>query len=208
MRDATTMTTTVLATLLLAACGPAGEAERGRGDSAPATAGESAISTAQPTDSAATGDTMRGGALRVTMRDATGRDLGTLTVAESGDGVTIAGTLRGIAPGAHAIHVHTTGRCDAPTFESAGAHWNPTDRAHGTANPRGPHLGDLPNLTVGADGAVAVEARTPGGTLAGATALRDGDGAALVIHAKRDDYRTDPAGDAGDRVACGVIDSR
>jgi Cu-Zn family superoxide dismutase len=138
------------------------------------------------------------------MRDASGHDLGTLTLSEEAAGITVSGTLTGMPPGTHAIHVHMTGRCEPP-FESAGGHWNPTNNQHGTENPRGPHFGDLPNLTVGADSTVTVQATTPGGTLRGANALLDADGAAVVVHAQADDYRTDPAGGAGDRIACGVV---
>ena len=143
--------------------------------------------------------------LSVPMRDAGGRELGTVTLAEAGEGIAVSGTLRGLPPGAHAIHLHMTGRCDPPTFESAGGHWNPTSRQHGSQNPQGPHLGDMPNVTVGADSAVTVQATTPGGTLRGQNAVLDGDGAAVVIHRAADDYRTDPSGGSGDRIACGIV---
>jgi superoxide dismutase, Cu-Zn family len=140
----------------------------------------------------------------VTMHDAAGKDLGTLTL--TGDStITAAGRLSGLPPGEHAIHLHTTGRCDPPSFESAGDHWNPTNRQHGTQNPEGPHLGDLPNFTVSQDGSATIQATTPGGTLRGTNALLDSDGAAVVVHAKRDDYKTQPSGDSGDRIACGVV---
>lgn len=141
------------------------------------------------------------------MKDATGRELGTLTLTESAQGIALAGRLTGLAPGEHAIHLHTTGRCDPP-FESAGGHWNPANRQHGTANPQGPHAGDAPNVTVGADSAVAVQVTTTSGTLRGATPLLDDDGAAVVVHAGPDDYRTDPSGNSGDRVACGVVTAK
>lgn len=144
-----------------------------------------------------------GAPMMVAMRDAQGRDLGSLSVTESGQGITVSGALRGMPPGEHAIHVHTTGRCEPP-FESAGGHWNPTSRQHGSQNPQGPHLGDMPNLTVGADSTVNVQATTAGGTLRGENGLLDADGAAVVVHAGADDYRTDPSGDSGDRIACGT----
>ena len=137
------------------------------------------------------------------VRDASGRALGTLTLAQTAQGITVSGRLTGVPPGEHAIHIHAVGRCDPP-FESAGPHWNPTNRQHGAQNPQGPHLGDLPNLSVGRDSTVTVQATTPGGTLRGSNALLDPDGAAVVIHARADDNRTDPAGNAGDRIACGV----
>jgi Cu-Zn family superoxide dismutase len=145
-----------------------------------------------------------GGSVTAAVRDASGRSLGTLTITETASGIAASGRLTGLPSGEHAIHIHTVGRCDPP-FASAGGHWNPTNRQHGTQNPQGPHFGDLPNIKVGTDSSVTVQATTPGGTLRGNNALLDADGAAVVIHAKPDDYRTDPAGNAGDRIACGVI---
>ena len=145
----------------------------------------------------------------VAMRDSAGRDLGTLTLTDAAGGIAISGTLRGLPPGEHGLHVHMTGQCDAPKFEAAGGHWNPTSKQHGTENPQGPHLGDVPNVTVGADSTAVVQATTAGGSLRGATdMLLDADGAALVIHATRDDYKTDPSGGSGARIACGVVTGR
>ena len=141
------------------------------------------------------------------MRDSAGRELGTLTLTESNGGIVVAGRLTGLTPGDHGIHVHMVGRCDAPTFESAGEHWNPTSRQHGSQNPQGPHLGDIPNVTVGADSSAAVNLSMPGGgsMRTGASMIMDTDGAAVVIHSAPDDYRTDPSGGSGARVACGVV---
>ncbi|HKR24386.1 MAG TPA: superoxide dismutase family protein [Allosphingosinicella sp.] len=112
----------------------------------------------------------------------------------------------GLAPGQYGAHIHAVGRCDGPDFESAGPHWNPLGRQHGSLNPEGPHLGDLTNLTVGEDGHGRVEFALPGGTLTGdETPLFDADGASIVIHAAPDDYRTDPAGNSGARIACAVL---
>ena len=94
--------------------------------------------------------------------------------------------------------------CDG-AFASAGGHWNPTARQHGFDNPQGAHEGDMQNVTVGADSSVMVAVTTRGGTLHGASGLLDADGAALVVHAGPDDYKTDPAGNSGARVACGVV---
>jgi Cu-Zn family superoxide dismutase len=183
------MQSRIAATLLawslsLVACGDQGRRDAGR-DSPPAEPGVSNV-TAR-------------------MRDAAGKDLGTLTLTEAAGAITIAGRLAGLPPGEHAIHLHEVGRCDPPSFESAGAHWNPTNRQHGEQSPQGPHLGDLPNITVAQDRSVMVQATTPGGALRGANPLLDSDGAAVVVHARRDDYRSQPAGDSGDRIACGVV---
>ncbi|HVH39760.1 MAG TPA: superoxide dismutase family protein [Gemmatimonadaceae bacterium] len=140
---------------------------------------------------------------RATMRDATGRQLGTLSLSDAANGIRVAGTLRGLPPGEHGFHLHTTGVC-APNFDDAGGHWNPTNKQHGRDNPAGPHFGDLANITVAADGTVEIDDITPGGTLHGQDALLDGDGAAVMVHDAADDYRSDPAGEAGSRIACGI----
>ena len=175
----------------LAACGEQGarDADAGIADSAPATA-------SPPGDSAAE--------VRAAVRDASGRDLGVLTLHDDGTGISITGRLQGLPPGMHGFHIHEAGRCEPP-FESAGGHWNPTNRQHGRENPNGPHLGDLPNIPVAADSSAVLQVSVSGGTLRGADALLDGDGAAVVIHAGADDDRTDPSGNSGGRIACGVI---
>ncbi len=138
------------------------------------------------------------------VRDASGRELGTLELTQATDGIMLTGTLRGLTPGVHGIHLHTVGVC-TPTFEAAGGHWNPTARAHGLESPQGSHLGDIPNITVDASGNVDIRATSAGGTLHGDRPLLDANGAALVVHAAADDNRTDPAGNSGLRVACGVV---
>jgi superoxide dismutase, Cu-Zn family len=143
--------------------------------------------------------------LSAPMRNAEGKDLGILTLTQSGQGIRVTGRLTGLPPGEHAIHLHTTGRCEAPEFESAGGHWNPTKTPHGTQSPGGPHLGDLPNISVEMDSSVTVDVTTPGGTFRNQNPLLDADGAAVVIHAKADDYRSQPSGNAGDRIACGPV---
>jgi len=121
-------------------------------------------------------------------------------------GVTVGVVAQGMPAGTYAIHVHSVGRCDPPGYESAGPHWNPTSRQHGRLNPLGHHLGDLPNLTVDAEGNGSVEFAIAGGSLRGITnALLDADGASVVIHANADDERTDPSGNSGARIACGVL---
>ena len=143
---------------------------------------------------------------RADVRDAGGRTLATAEATEAGGGLRLRIEAAGLAPGTYAAHVHGVGRCDAPGFESAGAHWNPLDREHGTSNPAGPHMGDLPNLMVGSNGEGSLEMTIAGARLGGgAAAMLDGDGAALVIHARPDDYRTDPSGNSGGRIGCGAF---
>lgn len=144
-------------------------------------------------------------ASEIGLRDPTGRLLANASVSEAG-GIRVRVEAAGLATGTYAVHLHEVGLCEAPDFASAGPHWNPTGRQHGQLNPMGPHLGDLPNLTVGTGGAGTLEFVIPGATLSrGDRALLDRDGAALVIHVGPDDYRTDPSGNSGARLACGVI---
>lgn len=140
----------------------------------------------------------------VAVKDAAGVDLGTLTITETASGISVSGMLHGVPVGTHAVHFHSVGQCQPP-FATAGDHWNPMSKQHGSANPQGPHFGDMPNVTIGSDGMANIVATTPGGTLRGANPLLDADGAALVVHASPDDNRTDPSGNAGDRIACGVV---
>lgn len=130
--------------------------------------------------------------------------VGTAQVNQLEQGVQIVLAISGLPAGKHALHIHETGQCEPP-FESAGGHFNPTGAAHGWDNPDGPHAGDLPNIYVG-EQALQVEYITDRVTLEdGENALLDDDGAAILIHEGQDDYRTDPAGAAGNRIACGVI---
>jgi len=139
------------------------------------------------------------------IKDATGTTVGEAILEERDGGVDITVTFTGLRPGQHAFHIHETGRCDPP-FESAGGHFNPTGRQHGKDNPKGPHLGDLPNLDVPASGRVKTQVTVKDVTIAGDRhPLLDADGAALVVHEGADDYKSDPAGNAGDPLACGVI---
>ncbi len=136
--------------------------------------------------------------------DAAGQSIGSVRMWESPGAVTFRIEAHGLPLGIHGIHVHAVGRCDPPKFESAGSHWNPAGRKHGIENPAGPHAGDLPNVTVAANGVLGETVTLPGATLAG---LNDADGSALVIHADRDDLRTDPSGNSGARIACSAIGS-
>lgn len=149
------------------------------------------------------GTPLAGGAQAVALlRTADGADVGRATASEVSGGMRFTLDVRGLPAGPHGAHVHTVGRCDAPDFASAGGHWNPTAKKHGAMNPAGPHEGDLPNLPVGSDGRGTLGLIVPGATMA---SLLDADGAAFVIHAQADDLMTDPSGNSGARVACGVF---
>ena len=139
------------------------------------------------------------------LRNAAGMSVGTATLTQIGDGVRLSVRAANLPMGAHGIHIHQTGQCAAPDFASAGGHWNPAGRQHGKDNPAGMHHGDLPNILVGANGEGSLEYTLPSVPLAGAAGVLDADGAALVIHAAADDYRTDPSGNSGARIACGVL---
>lgn len=136
------------------------------------------------------------------LRTADGKEVGRATAREVKQGLRLTIDARGLSVGEHGAHIHTIGKCDAPDFASAGGHWNPLGTQHGSMNPAGPHGGDLPNLLIGKDGHGTLGAVIPKGTLAG---LLDADGAAMVVHAGRDDLMTDPSGNSGGRVACGVF---
>lgn len=143
---------------------------------------------------------------RAELRDAGGAVVARAEARAAGSAVGVRVEAAGLAPGTYGAHIHMTGRCDPPGFESAGPHWNPAGREHGSRNPLGPHLGDLPNLIVGADGAGSIEFSLPHAALnAGDRAILDDDGSAIVIHAGPDDYRTDPSGNSGARIACGAF---
>ncbi len=151
-----------------------------------------------------------------TLIDGTGTPIGTVQLAQTANGVVVtvnvtsAGTL---APGDHGIHVHAVGKCDGPDFTSAGGHFNPRNKQHGLDNPNGPHAGDLPNFMVGAStasqGGYTFTATTNMITLGpGPTSIFTASGSALVIHAGKDDEKTDPAGNSGARVACAVLTAK
>jgi superoxide dismutase, Cu-Zn family len=142
---------------------------------------------------------------QATLRLANGLPGGTAQLFGSGSQVNISVALVGISQGSHGVHLHMTGSCDAPDFESAGAHVNPEGRQHGTQNPAGAHLGDLPNVSIGSSGAGSVSATLGGSRDAVLARLFDADGTAVVVHASADDYRTDPSGNSGSRIACGVL---
>lgn len=142
-----------------------------------------------------------------TFIDTMGRSVGTVRLAQApSGGLWLTADVR-MAPGTYGIHVHQVGRCERPGFTSAGAHWNPTTRQHGRLNPQGSHHGDLPNLVVGGDGRGQLSSALVG-SVSGFDGVLDADGAAVVIHARPDDERTDPAGNSGDRIACAVLTRR
>jgi Cu-Zn family superoxide dismutase len=144
---------------------------------------------------------------KATLVDTQGQKVGEATLTETPEGVKIVVQIDKLPPGEHAFHIHEKAACATPDFASAGGHFNPFGKHHGMKNPAGPHAGDLPNITVGADGKAKMEA------LAKLVTLKEGEknslfqpgGTSLVIHAGADDYATDPAGNAGPRIACGGI---
>jgi Cu-Zn family superoxide dismutase len=141
------------------------------------------------------------------LMDGKGNKVGTATITPAKMGVKIAVNLMGLPPGMHAIHIHTVGKCDAPDFMTAGGHFNPEMRQHGKDNPMGPHAGDLLNFTVDAKGKAKTTVMASMVTLGdGPNSLFHTGGTALMIHAMPDDYKTDPTGAAGARIACGVIE--
>jgi superoxide dismutase, Cu-Zn family len=144
---------------------------------------------------------------RAEMRNAAGQVVGNATFTQVGSALRVLLEVQGVPAGAKGVHVHAVGKCDGPSFASAGDHFNPYGRQHGALNhPRGPHAGDLPNITVAADGKGRLESTTELMSLAsGPSSVFDGDGSAIVIHAAPDDFRTDPTGNSGARIACGVI---
>lgn len=136
---------------------------------------------------------------------ANGVPAGTAQVVASGERVTLGIGVTGMSPGPHGFHLHTTGDCRAPDFTSAGGHLNPLGAEHGKDNPKGSHVGDLPNLEVGASRTASTTVDLGHDRAALMDWLFDNDGTAIVIHAGPDDYKSDPAGAAGPRIACGVL---
>ncbi|MEO0063005.1 MAG: Superoxide dismutase-like protein YojM precursor, partial [Pseudomonadota bacterium] len=142
---------------------------------------------------------------QATLHLANGLPAGTVQLLGSGDQVNLVIAAAGMSAGAKGAHLHMVGKCDGPDFASAGGHLNPGNHQHGSDNPAGAHLGDLPNIVIGAAGAGTMSATIKGTRDEVLAALFDADGTAVVIHAATDDYRTDPSGNSGSRIACGVL---
>ena len=144
---------------------------------------------------------------KATLKDAGGKEVGSAQLSQTPHGVLVQLTLKGIPAGDHAFHIHQAGKCEPP-FTTAGGHFNPGSKKHGVMAADGPHAGDMPNLHVPADGNLAVEVVNAAVTLDKdkPNSLYKPEGTALIIHAGKDDYKTDPTGDAGGRIACGVIE--
>jgi superoxide dismutase, Cu-Zn family len=143
---------------------------------------------------------------KAALQTADGKDAGSVTLTQTPSGVLLALTVKGLPPGEHAFQVHEVGKCEAP-FTSAGGHFNPDKKKHGLLVTEGAHAGDMPNLHIPASGELAVEVHNPMITLEKGrpNSLFDADGSAVIIHAGKDDYKSDPTGDAGGRIACGVV---
>ncbi|RBW70915.1 superoxide dismutase family protein [Bacillus taeanensis] len=148
-------------------------------------------------------------AVSVTLNDKNNHKIGTATLTEKPDGVQISINADGLSFGKHGFHIHEFGKCEPPNFTSAGGHMNPEGKEHGTLNPKGSHAGDLPNLIVNKDGSVKQDIFIQNVTLkAGKHSLIKSEGASLIIHSNEDDLKSSPSGNAGERIACGIISKK
>jgi Cu-Zn family superoxide dismutase len=139
------------------------------------------------------------------LKDKDGKEVGKVDFTDTPSGVLMRLDLTAVPPGEHALHLHTVGKCEPPDFKSAGGHFNPDETKHGLLSDEGPHAGDLPNIYVPESGKITIEVLAPLVSLSGERALLDDDGTSIVIHDGADDALTDPAGNAGVRIACGVV---
>jgi superoxide dismutase, Cu-Zn family len=187
------MRLTITFTCLVVLCACSVDKERAGGL---AERGERARTSAPPEGSAV-----------VHLRDARGAEVGKATLTETTEGVRIAGEVNHLSPGEHGFHIHEKGMCDAPGFQSAGGHYNPAGTDHGGPTTENRHAGDLGNLRVGDDGRAAFDITARGVTLRkGPQSLLDGAGTSLMVHAKADDLASNPAGNSGERIACGIVE--
>jgi len=145
------------------------------------------------------------GKTKVELKDAQGKDVGSVVIWDQGAGVALEVNVHDLTPGEHGIHFHQVPKCEGPDFKSAGGHFNPESKKHGFDNPDGHHAGDMKNVTVGANGKAKMHLEDADVTLKDGPHSLLTNGAAIVIHAKADDYKTDPSGNSGDRIACGAI---
>jgi superoxide dismutase, Cu-Zn family len=143
---------------------------------------------------------------KATLQTAEGKEAGSATLTQMPQGVLLSLTVKGLPPGEHAFHVHAVGKCEAP-FNSAGGHFNPGNKKHGFLAAEGSHAGDMPNLHIPSSGDLTIEVLNSMITLEKGkpNSVFDEDGSAIIIHAGKDDYKTDPTGEAGGRIACGVV---
>ena len=139
------------------------------------------------------------------LSNAQGKPSGTVVIRNGTGGPVMLVDATRLAAGVYGMHFHQTGKCETPGFKTAGGHWNPAGRQHGLSNAIGAHAGDLPNLELNSIDTSAVTVPLDPSLINGAQSLFDGDGAAIIIHARADDNMTDPSGNSGDRILCGVL---